>query len=176
MAGIKCENCGAINRVGEVFCQTCSCSLIDDVSLLETSNFDDSDDSDDFDSFHDAGGYVPYSLMLVLVMDETSEDISIDPQDGGSVVIGRVDPESQTTPDIDLSDFGAYERGISRNHARVTRDGETIYLQDLGSSNGTFINGARLHHDHPRQLVEGDRVRFGQLGFRVRFVPSVVSN
>lgn len=175
MAGIKCDSCGAMNRVGEPFCQICGYSLVGDLSLLETSNFDDNDDSDEFDSFV-VGGNVPPSLILVLVMDETSEDISIDPQNGQSVVIGRVDPESHTAPDVDLSDYGAYERGISRNHARITRDDETIYLEDLGSSNGTFINGARLHRDHPRQLVEGDRVRFGQLGFRVRFVPSVVSN
>lgn len=47
-------------------------------------------------------------------------------------------------------------RQISRRHARVFRQGEGIWVEDLGSKNGTFINGERVEPGHPVQLQEGD--------------------
>src|SRR3954464_8694526 len=48
---------------------------------------------------------------------------------------------------------------ISRQHARVTRSGEGYVIEDLGSMNGTFVNGNRLQAPH--QLVNGDSVEVG---------------
>jgi len=50
------------------------------------------------------------------------------------------------------------EGQASRNHARFTFDQNSVWLEDLGSSNGTFINGARIAARV--QLAEGDRLRF----------------
>lgn len=49
---------------------------------------------------------------------------------------------------------------VSRRHARLMRDGEGYVLEDLGSSNGTFVNGQRISGRHP--LKSGDQVRLGQ--------------
>jgi ABC-type multidrug transport system ATPase subunit len=49
---------------------------------------------------------------------------------------------------------------ISRRHARLTREGEGYVLEDLGSSNGTFVNGQKLTGRRP--LKPGDQVRLGQ--------------
>ncbi|HJL18582.1 MAG TPA: FHA domain-containing protein [Sandaracinaceae bacterium LLY-WYZ-13_1] len=52
------------------------------------------------------------------------------------------------------------EPSVSRRHARLTRlENGAVYLEDLGSRNGTFVNGARI--DRPRTLSVGDRIRFG---------------
>ncbi len=48
--------------------------------------------------------------------------------------------------------------GISRLHARCTRDGLNVYLEDLGSRNGTFLNGQRLPAHTPQRLRAGDVV------------------
>lgn len=48
---------------------------------------------------------------------------------------------------------------ISQIHARVFQEGSDTYLEDLGSTNGTFLNGERL--DAPVRLRKGDRVQFG---------------
>ncbi len=48
---------------------------------------------------------------------------------------------------------------ISQVHARVFQQGSDTYLEDLGSTNGTFLNGERL--DAPVRLRKGDRVQFG---------------
>jgi ABC-type multidrug transport system ATPase subunit/predicted component of type VI protein secretion system len=51
--------------------------------------------------------------------------------------------------------------GVSRAHAQLTRQGGGFAVQDLGSSNGTFVNGQQI--SAPRPLAAGDKVRLGQL-------------
>ena len=51
------------------------------------------------------------------------------------------------------------EAVISRNHALLFWRGERLFLKDLGSTHGTFVNGARLAEEHP--IASGDRVRMG---------------
>lgn len=53
------------------------------------------------------------------------------------------------------------DRGLSRRHAHLTRRGDRFLLADLGSTNGTFVNGERLGRD-PRELAEGDRIQMGR--------------
>src|SRR3954451_7876666 len=48
---------------------------------------------------------------------------------------------------------------ISRQHARVSRSGEGYVIEDLGSMNGTFVNGNRLQAPH--QLAQGDQIEVG---------------
>jgi hypothetical protein len=52
----------------------------------------------------------------------------------------------------------------SARHARFEPRQDGVWVQDLGSTNGTFLNGARL--DHPRRLSEGDIVRVGETDLR----------
>ncbi len=54
-----------------------------------------------------------------------------------SVLIGRVSRSRNITPDIDLSS----DNGISRRHAQLTTDGTRWWIEDLGSSNGTYVGG-----------------------------------
>lgn len=58
----------------------------------------------------------------------------------------------------------AGESSVSRNHARASRDGDTVTLQDSGSTNGTFVNGVKV--DSPCVLEPGDTVQFGAARFR----------
>ena len=54
---------------------------------------------------------------------------------------------------------------VSRAHARLTAVGEGWVLQDLGSRNGTWVNGGRVTGAVPVRV--GDQVRFGQVAFRL---------
>ena len=51
------------------------------------------------------------------------------------------------------------DASVSRQHAHLRRDGRAVMLTDLGSKNGTFVNGVRL--SGPVSLVDGDEVRLG---------------
>jgi len=78
------------------------------------------------------------------------------PVDSAPVSVGR---GGQNDVPLDGDDF------TSANHARfeVRRDG--VWVEDLGSTNGTFVNGARV--TTPRRLGKGDVVRVGQTDLRV---------
>lgn len=78
------------------------------------------------------------------------------------ITIGRVDPHRGIRPDVDLSKFDPASR-ISRRHARVTSRGSQFYIEDLGSANGTIINGrTRLKPQEPYPLVNGDVLKIGE--------------
>jgi pSer/pThr/pTyr-binding forkhead associated (FHA) protein len=58
---------------------------------------------------------------------------------------------------------------LSASHAVVVfRDGG-FWLTDLGSANGTFVNGMKVRFGEPRRLAEGDRVKLGAVALTVRF-------
>ena len=55
-----------------------------------------------------------------------------------SILIGRASSSRNISPDIDLGS----DTGISRRHAQLTTDGSRWWVEDLGSSNGTYVGGA----------------------------------
>ena len=79
---------------------------------------------------------------------------------GEGLVIGRAKGVS-----IRLSD-----PLVSGRHARIAPDGEGVALEDLGSTNGTFLNGAQL--SAPAILSNGDRIRLGESEFVYEVVPA----
>ena len=76
------------------------------------------------------------------------------------VLIGR-DPEAQFRMDPNL------DRLVSARHARLDREGDGWVLTDLGSRNGTFVNGARV--EGACRLRPGDRVQLGRGGPKARW-------
>ncbi|MBR1930863.1 MAG: FHA domain-containing protein [Lachnospiraceae bacterium] len=52
---------------------------------------------------------------------------------------------------------------ISRMHARIVKEQEAIYVEDLNSTNGTFKNGLRLQPYEKRKLEEGDEIKLGKI-------------
>ena len=80
--------------------------------------------------------------------------------------IGRWDADSGIFPDVDL-DSDDPEAKVSRRHARITRRGGQYYIEDLGSTNGTFINrGRRLLPGDRQPLHDGDEIIIGKTFLR----------
>ena len=85
------------------------------------------------------------------------------------MVVGRLDRFSTSIPTFDLSEIGGWESGVSRNHAQLRREGNKLYLVDLKSSNGTFLNGQRLVPGKEQLLHDGDTIRLGLLDIKAVF-------
>lgn len=77
------------------------------------------------------------------------------------IIIGRADPSVGFRPHLDLSDKGGLEKGVSRRHLRLFRQGKRVYAEDLGSYNGSFINNIRLLPFTPQAIASGDELRLG---------------
>ena len=84
------------------------------------------------------------------------------------ILIGREDPVSNVFPDVDLTDHGGDEGGVSRRHARILSQGGQFYLEDLNSTNHTYVNQQKLTPGQPHPLSNGDEIRFGQVRLTFR--------
>jgi hypothetical protein len=72
--------------------------------------------------------------------------------------------------DIDLTAYGAEELGVSREHAMLRPEEDSLLLFDLGSANGTYCNGIRAKLGHFLRLEDGDVMSFGQLHFKIMII------
>jgi len=78
-----------------------------------------------------------------------------------NVMIGRSDPHV-TPPDVDLGPYGGGQAGVSRQHAQLLRRSEGFLLEDLNSTNGTFVNSMPVLPGQPVRVRSGDIVLCGQ--------------
>jgi hypothetical protein len=84
--------------------------------------------------------------------------------------IGRWDADGGIFPDVDL-DADDPEAKVSRRHARIVRRNGQYYIEDLGSTNGTFINrGRRLLPGDRQPLRDGDEIIVGKTFLRFHIV------
>lgn len=86
-----------------------------------------------------------------------------------SVVLGRSEPGARNGVDVDLTPYGALDRGVSRTHARLHLENNHLYVTDLGSTNGTFLSGRRLEPNKAEVLRKGDELVLGRLAVQVLF-------
>jgi hypothetical protein len=105
---------------------------------------------------------------LLLHVRDTSSPLEVCLTD--QLVLGRFDVETGEKPDVDLAPYKAREHGVSRRHAMVLLDDETLKIIDLGSANATYLNGQKLIAHQARILRDGDEIRLGKLTLRITFV------
>jgi hypothetical protein len=87
------------------------------------------------------------------------------------IMIGRAVESDSTANQInlDLTAYGAYHFGVSRNHAQMTLKDGYLYLEDLDSTNGTRINGFQLTANQKYRLRDGDEIEFARLRTVIQF-------
>ena len=81
--------------------------------------------------------------------------------------VGRDTEQHQTKVQIDLTPYYSPEMGISRIHARFERAGDRLFLRDLHSTNGTWVNRKRLIPMNVHEIRHGDAIVFGRLTTRL---------
>lgn len=93
--------------------------------------------------------------------------------DASPAFLGRRDTGQLAASEIDLSIFEARRHGISRRHAAICIPDDQLMLEDLGSRNGTFINGERLAPYVAHVLRDGDILRLGHLNLKLKILEPV---
>jgi pSer/pThr/pTyr-binding forkhead associated (FHA) protein len=97
----------------------------------------------------------------------TGDSIKIKKTD--EVILGRVSEGQPVVPDIDLTPYKAYEAGVSRMHASIRAQEKNLTLTDLGSANGTRINGRQITSHIPYPLNHGDILTLGKFKIQILF-------
>ncbi|MDX1994234.1 MAG: FHA domain-containing protein [bacterium] len=108
-----------------------------------------------------------------LLTDSAPPDFRVPAPGVEGYILGRSDNSSSYTPDIDLAEHSAQERGVSRRHAVLVRHKGLVQIIDLDSVNGTFINGKRLTPQIPYNLNSGDKLSLANLDV---FITRIASN
>ncbi|MEO0561597.1 MAG: FHA domain-containing protein [Chloroflexota bacterium] len=108
-------------------------------------------------------------MMLEMSVRDDSNRFVFDYDEIEELSIGRRDPNTGLSPDVDLEPHDALNKGVSRRHAMIVRREGSLTLVDLGTPNGTFLNGQKLVPQQPRILRDGDDIRLGHLVVRVSF-------
>ncbi len=163
-----CPECGHANREGLYYCEECGANLDSQIlsTTLPTRRIEDPNLAPTAKATWGTARFGQDSTVI-LKLKESETEFTLAPIT--RVVIGRVDNNSPKKPDIDLSKHGALEKGVSRVHAAIERSEDTLLLVDMGSSNGTYLNGQRLTPNQPRILRDGDEIRFGRLVAHIHF-------
>jgi FHA domain-containing protein len=97
----------------------------------------------------------PHSGRLVVVKSSHLEEGTDVALDSAQVTVGRGGQNDIALPQDDY---------VSARHARFEPRQDGVWIQDLGSTNGTFLNGVRL--EQPRRLTPGDVVKVGETDLR----------
>ncbi|MDZ4764948.1 MAG: FHA domain-containing protein [Chloroflexota bacterium] len=161
-----CPTCAHKNREGSLFCEECGQNLLLAVTAtVSTKQINSTNELTSFASWGNAK--FDKDTRIMLHIRDVSDPLSFSPDK--RILLGRYDGSGVQKPDLDLTPYGALEKGVSRIHAAIYRADDTLTLVDMGSSNGTHLNGQRLMRDQPRVLRDGDEIRLGKLIAHIYF-------
>lgn len=128
-----------------------------------------SDDNDTTESAESTSDTAPLSARqeVLLVIRGVVERLLM--TDDSVYRLGRYDIGTKRFDEIDLSPYGALDRGVSRVHAQLHFEDDKLFVTDLGSTNGTYLRGERLEPRKSVELRKGDELLLGRLTIQVLF-------
>jgi hypothetical protein len=167
---ILCPNCHHQEVAGALFCSECGAQLVS-TERISTQSI----------SRHTSEILVP-SLESSPPPSSVSQASTLDAVvslylvDSGQILhlagrteftLGRVAEGQPILPDVDFSPYEAYAQGVSRLHSALKIINHRVVVTDLGSSNGTRVNGQKImpHIDYP--LNHGDVIALGKLKIQI---------
>ena len=88
---------------------------------------------------------------------------------GSEANVGRTDVAQSWHPELDVIPYGggAPDLGVSRHQARIVQQDGSFAVIDMGSTNGTYVNGRAASYNQPVPLQDGDTLSFGALNTQV---------
>ena len=87
-----------------------------------------------------------------------------------ATTLGRTVETHEKSPDVDLTEYDAWENGVSRLHAALRlQQSDIVLVKDLESANGTFLNGQQVTPNQWRIVRDKDELRLGTLVMTLHF-------
>jgi pSer/pThr/pTyr-binding forkhead associated (FHA) protein len=155
---MECSRCGSQLAEGANFCSNCG-------APVERS--EEEVDIDRTTAAIDIGALDPSSSVEQLPSLETGTGMLVvvrGPNAGARYLLDRDETTVGRHPDCEIF---LHDVTVSRRHSEFARQGDSFVLRDLGSLNGTYVNGDRVDD---RELESGDEVQIGR--FKLLFLDS----
>ncbi len=162
-----CPNCHNQEIPGSLFCSNCGAQLVEQgEDSLKTNIHQDLQDTGNLN----IAKALPtpqreLNAPVVLRFLSTGEDLPLGKSK--EFTLGRATQDQPIVPDVDLSPYDAYESGVSRLHATIRIEENKVILIDLGSVNGTRIEGKRLTPHLKHTLHNGDVISLGKMKVQI---------
>ena len=165
---IQCPHCQHEEFPGALFCSVCGAHFAPPVTEGSTTDI--------YRTYPEAMPDTPpppfptppdrqADAFVAIKIISTEDTIFISDNDEFS--LGRSTAGQPLVPDIDLSPYEAYKAGVSRLHASIDINELPITIQDLGSVNGTRINGKKIEPLSPKTLHHGDILTLGKMKLQI---------
>lgn len=147
---VRCPNCGHEELPGSLFCTECGARLIPRATASRPrkkrvpppgEKKAPSAVREDETVPLDSPGVPSKSKASLLIM-QNGDKLPLVGR--AEFTLGRVTEGQPLIPEIDLSVYKAYDQGVSRLHAVLSLRADQVSITDLGSANGTWLNGVRL--------------------------------
>jgi len=160
---IICPNCQYKEMSGAIYCSKCGAQLLDMTIATHKIHTAEARQESSRQADRMTTPTPPRQLQswISLNMIESGQILPL--ADRTEFTLGRSAEGQPIVPDVDLSPYNAYANGVSRLHAVIKLVKDQIVLVDLGSSNGTYLNGNRLIPYEETSIAHGDVVYLGKL-------------
>jgi hypothetical protein len=164
---ITCPVCQQTEPEGEVFCSECGARLVTLwTEITSTEAFIDTALVRETARIRTSAPLKLLNGQISLSFVGQGQPLILEGR--GEYLLGR-DGSDDAVPDVNLNLYGGQDRGVSRMHAALRPDRGQLLLVDLGSTNGTRLNGVRLTAQQPVRVNNGDEIRLGRLTLKIHF-------
>jgi hypothetical protein len=163
---IICPNCQHKEINGAIYCSKCGAQLID--ARFSTHKINTAEALEAAEPKADRIQpplSMPLQSWISLHLIESGQILPL--ADRTEFTLGRSAEGQPIVPDVDLSSYNAYANGVSRLHAAIKLVKNRTVVVDLGSSNGTYLNGVRLSPYIETPVAHGDLIYLGKLKMQV---------
>lgn len=155
-----CASCTFRNHDGAVFCNQCGIKLI---SGEDSPTEELTPSTQQLDFSRPLPPLPPEAEEDVLGLYLLEEKILIELEEKEITSLGRVSADTSTLQDVNLELYHGFSKGVSRKHAIIHNHSEGIFISDLRTSNGTYVNQFRLKPHERVPLKHGDIISLGVL-------------
>lgn len=162
---IVCPSCQHENMDGTVFCSECGTQIAGTDPIVTQAISEEQKAELEQDLKRTSVLPTDFDAWASIHLTDSGQILPL--SDRKEFTLGRVSEAQPIMPDIDLTPYQAYACGVSRLHAVIKREGEQVFVMDLGSSNGTYLNGRRLEPNDNQPLHHGDMIALGKLKIQI---------